>query len=247
MNNAAFHSPYFFLNVLTMLSLIMPVVAICWNPCSRKNPQFLNIVAVFLLFLAVALVNNDILPLGPDASEIILTITFLSFAPLTLAFLPFFLGKEGRHAGWRRAIWVSLLGYLATGVAVIAIDQLNEVNGSMITAMGYLLVLVFSLPIFFQQVQASVHKRLNPGKAFMITAIVFSFACYILVSLMHLTVENTMQAGELFMLFQMASLFFGVLMTIGIFLYKPDQPEIPKEKKVVRLPMLTEWEEYSGN
>jgi hypothetical protein len=247
MNNAAFHSPYFFLNVLTMLSLIMPVVAVYSNACSRKNPQFLNIVAVFLLFLSVALVNNGILSVGPAFSEIILMVTFLCFGPLTLAFLPFFLSKEGRHAGWRRAIWVSLLGYLATGVAVIALNQLNEVNGSMITAMGYLLVLVFSLPIFFQQVQASVHKRLNPGKAFMITAIVFSFACYILVSLMHLTVENTLQAGELFMLFQMASLFFGVLMTIGIFLYKPDQPEKPAEKKVVRLPMLTEWEEYSGN
>lgn len=247
MNNAAFHSPYFFLNVLTMLSLIMPVVAVCWNSCTRKNPEFLNIIAVFLLFLSVALVNNGIIPVGPAARDIILLITFLSFAPLTLAFLPFFLQKEGRQAGWRKAIWVSLTGYLATGIAVFAMGQLDETNGSLITAMGYLLVLVFSLPIFFQQVQASVHKRLNPGKAFMITAIVFSFACYILVSLMHLTVENTMQAGELFMLFQMASLFFGVLMTIGIFLYKPEDPEKTADKKVVRLPMLTEWEEYSGN
>ena len=247
MNNAAFHSPYFFLNVLTMLSLIMPVVATYWNPCSRKNPQFLAIISVFLLFLSVALVNNGLIRVGPEAGDFMLLITFLSFAPLTLAFLPFFLGTEGNQGGWRKAIWVSLVGYLAIGIAVTATGQLDEANGSLVNAMGYLLVLVFSLPIFFRQVRASVHKRLNPGKAFMITSIVFSFACYILVSLMHLSVENSMQAGELFMLFQMASLFFGVLMTIGIFLYKPEDPEKPTDKKVVRMPMLTEWEEYSGN
>ena len=78
----------------------------------------------------------------------------------------------------------------------------------------------------------------------MIASIVFSFACYILFFLLHFVPSAGMRTSDLFLLFQLATIFFALLMTVGILLYKPALAKSPAPK-ADKIPMLTEWEEYN--
>lgn len=244
MNNAPFHTPYYWLNVCTVLCLLLPVLAVFVRPASRKL-SFLPVSLLFLLFLGVALVNNSWLAATASERAHLTTASFLLLSPLVLTFLPFFLDKPGKTDGLKRAIRVSHLVYLVSGMAIFISEGLTETSGSLVSGMGYLLVMLFSLPIFVRQVGDAVHKRQENGKAFMIASIVFSFACYILFFLLDFVRSAGMRTSDLFLLFQLATIFFSLLMTVGILLYKPLVIESPSPK-TVKIPMLTEWEEFKS-
>jgi hypothetical protein len=243
MNNAPFHSPYALLNLCTAICLFLPVLAVFARPASRKL-SFLPVSVVFLLFLGVTLVNNLWLAVEEAARVHLTTASFLLLSPLVLGFLPFFLDKPGKGAGMKRAIRISLLAYLLSGLVIFVMQGLTKTTGSMFSGMGYLLVMLFYLPIFVRQVGDSVHKRHENGKAFMIASIVFSFACYILFFLLHFVPSAGMRTADLFLLFQLTTMFFALLMTAGILLYKPAEIESPAPK-ADKMPMLTEWEEFT--
>jgi hypothetical protein len=243
MNNTLFHTPYFLLNYITVLILYLPVIAMLINRECRKS-KFLPVAGVFVLFLVSALLNNGLPNLGQETANLATTLALLLHAPLTLAFLLFFAGDEGGRDGLKRAIRVSLAFYLATGIGVFAWYGLDARSGAIITGLGFLLVLVFSLPIFFRQIRDSINQRIETGKAFMISAIVFSFGCHGLIFLMYSAFSSMVRQDELFLLFQLTTILFSLLMTTGLLLYKPYVKTEAPPKKTSQIPMLTEWEEY---
>ena len=54
----------------------------------------------------------------------------------------------------------------------------------LILGTGLSLVLIYGLIIFFRQIKESIHRRRETGKAFMISAVVFAYACYLFIYLM---------------------------------------------------------------
>jgi hypothetical protein len=243
MNNTLFHTPYFLLNYITVLILFLPAIAILLNRACRKA-RFLPVAVVFLLFLGSALLNNGMPNLGQEAADLATTLALMLHAPLTLAFLLFFAGGEAGSDGLKRAIRVSLAFYLASGIGVFAWYGLDTRSGAIITGLGFLLVLAFSLPIFFRQIRDSINHRIETGKAFMISAIVFSFGCHGLIFLMYTAFSSMVRQDELFLLFQLTTILFSLLMTTGLLLYKPYAKTEAPSKKTSKVPMLTEWEEY---
>jgi hypothetical protein len=246
MNNTLFHTPYFLLNFITILILFLPVIALLINRECRK-PRFLPVAAVFLLFLASALLNNDLPNMGQDVADLATIFALMLHAPLTLAFLLFFVSDQPGRIGLKKSIRVSLAFYLAAGIGIFALEGLDARSGALTTGLGFLLVLMFSIPIFFRQIRDSIHKRIETGKAFMISAIVFSFGCHGLIFLMYTAFNSVVKQEELFLLFQLTSILFSLLMTAGILLYKPTKQAEAPVKKASRIPMLTEWEEYPGS
>ncbi len=246
MNNTLFHTPYFLLNYITILILYLPVIGLLINRECRK-PRFLPVGGVFLLFLASALLNNGLPNMGQAVADLATTFALMLHAPLTLAFLLFFVSDQPGHGGLKKSIRISLAFYLVAGIAIFAWDGLDARSGALTTGLGFLLVLMFSIPIFFRQIRDSIHNRIETGKAFMISAIVFSFGCHGLIFLMYTGFSSMVRQDELFLLFQLTTILFSLLMTAGILLYKPTQQAEAPVKKASRIPMLTEWEEYPGN
>jgi hypothetical protein len=243
MNYAPFHTPYAFLNLCTVIFLCMPALAVLARAETRKV-YFVPVPIVFLLFLAVAIVNNSWIDTNDSLRNHLTAASFLMLSPLVLGFLPFFIDKAGRITRLKPAIQISLIGYLLSGLIVFTTEGLTENTGSMVSGTGYLLVMLFSLPIFVRQVGDTVHKRNENGKAFMIASIVFSFACYVLFFLLHFVPSAGMQTNDLFLLFQLTTIFFALLMTVGILLYKTPPVVEPPAPKADKLPMLTEWEDF---
>lgn len=246
MNNTLFHTPYLLLNSITILILFLPLIAMLINRACRK-PSFLPVATVFLLFLASALLNNGLPNMGQAVANMATTFALLLHAPLTLAFLLFFVRDQPGRDGLTRAIRVSLISYLAVGIGIFAWDGLDARSGAITTGLGFLLVLIFGVPIFFRQIRDTVQKRIETGKAFMISAIVFSFGCHGLIFLMYSAFSSVVKQDELFLLFQLTTILFSLLMGTGLLLYKPSVPGDAPVKKVSKIPMLTEWEEYPRN
>jgi hypothetical protein len=243
MNDVPFHTPFDVLNLCTAICLSFPLLAALVRPVTRKI-HFLPVTLVFLLFLGTALVNNGWLA-APESFRTLLTaLSFLLLSPLVLGFLPFFLDNSNTGKEFLRATRLSLPAYLLIAVVIVVRQGLTETTGSLVSGLGYLLVMLFSVPIFVRQVGYAVRKRHENGKAFMISSIVFSFACYILFFLLHLVPSAGVQQADLLLLFQLATILFAVLMSVGIILYKPAVIEIPVQK-ADKLPMLTEWEEFT--
>jgi hypothetical protein len=244
MNNTLFHTSYHLLNLLTILVLTLPVMTLllrkkCWKP------HFLPIASIFLLFLASSLLNNGMPDLGEHTAGLASTASFLFLSPLALYFLLFFLNNPERP-DFKKAVKISLFFYLLTGLSLFFWRGLDETSGMLTTGLGFLLVLLFSVPIFLRQIRTSIHKRTDTGMAFMITSIVFAFSCYTLIFLMQFVAGPGKRQEELFLLFQLITIFFALLMTTGIALFKPSVPVREPDTKSKRIPMLTEWEEYSG-
>ncbi len=243
MNYAPFHTPFALLNLCTVICLSFPLLAALLRPATRKI-HFLPVILVFLLFLGTALVNNDWLFAPENVRTSLTAISFLLLSPLVLGFLPFFRDKPKTGTEFWRATRFSLPAYLVIAIVTFLRQGLTETSGSLVSGLGYLLVMLFSVPIFVRQVGYAVRKRHENGKAFMIASIVFSFACYILFFLLHLVPSAGVQHADLLLLFQLATILFAVLMSVGILLYKPAVVEIPAPK-ADKIPMLTEWEEFT--
>jgi hypothetical protein len=201
--------------------------------------------AIFSLFLVSSLFNNQVTDLGDNAARLASSASFLFLSPLALSFLQFFLDEPDSSHGLKRAIRISLLFYLLAGLGIFIWKGLDEMSGALAIGLGFLLVLMFSMPIFLRQIRISIHQRKDSGKAFMITSIVFSFACYGLIFLMYAALQSVERRAELLLLFQLITMLFALLMTAGIILYNPAVSSTATGKKTSRIPMLTEWEEYS--
>jgi hypothetical protein len=78
----------------------------------------------------------------------------------------------------------------------------------------------------------------------MISAVVFAYACYLLIYLMSY-VFHSREKTEIILLFQLATIISTLLVSIGLLINVNTPVEIPAEKKMSNLPMLTDWEEYT--
>jgi drug/metabolite transporter (DMT)-like permease len=238
MKNALFNTGNIWLGLLSTFILLVPIILMLIKR-SSWNTWFIPLVVCFLLLFCTGLINNEFIDFGEKSNAAIVTSSIVFQAPLIIIFLNYF----GLNPEMKKAIQVSLLSYLIGGAVFLTINGLNGHTIGLILGTGISLVLIYGIIIFIRQIKESIHTRKETGKAFMISAVVFAYACYFFIYLMNFVFDSS-EKKEIILLFQLATIASTILVSIGILLNVKNSDEKPAEIKVNKLPMLTEWEEY---
>lgn len=239
MKNELFNTGNIWLNFISTFILLIPVISMLLKK-STWNKNFIPLAICYILLLCTALINNDFINLGEIANTLFITACVVIQAPLILLFLNYF----QLNPDLKKAVRVSLLAYILGGTLLLTVKGVNSKTIGLLLGTGLSLVLLYGLIIFFRQIKESVHNRRETGKAFMISAVVFAYACYLFIYLMSY-VFHSKENMEIKMLFQLATIISTLLVSIGLLINVNTPVEIPVEKKMSNLPMLTDWEEYT--
>jgi drug/metabolite transporter (DMT)-like permease len=239
MKNALFNTGNIWLGLLSTFILLVPIILVLIKK-SSWNTWFIPLVLCFLLLFCTGLLNNGFIDFGEKTNAAIVTCSIVFQAPLIIIFLHYF----GLNPEMKKAIQVSLISYLLGGAVFLAINGVNGQTIGLILGTGISLVLIYGTIIFVRQIKESIHSRKQTGKAFMISAVVFAYSCYFFIYLMNFVFDSS-EKKEIILLFQLATIVSTILVSIGILMNVKNQAEKPAEVKVSKLPMLTDWEEYT--
>ena len=242
MKNELFRSGIRWVSFISTFILLLPLITI-FIKRTTWNKSFIPFAGCFILMFCIGLINNEYINFGEEVNDVFITTSIILQAPLILLFLNYFI----LNPELKKAIRVSLLTYLIGGAVFLVFKPINSQTIGLLLGAGLTLVLIYSLIIFLRQIKESIHSRRETGKAFMISAIVFAYACYLFIYLMTY-IFNSTEKKEIIMLFQLATIVSTLLVSFGLLIDITRPTLIPEEKKIKKLPMLTEWEEYtSGN
>ncbi len=239
MKNELFNTGNIWLNLISTFILLVPVISMLLKK-STWNKNFIPLAVCFILLLGTGLINNDFINLGENANTVFITASVVFQIPLILLFLNYF----NLNPELKKAVRVSLLAYIIGGTLFLSVKGVNSHTIGLLLGTGLSLVLIYGLIIFFRQIKESVHNRRETGKAFMISAVVFAYACYLFIYLMSY-VFHSKENMEIKLLFQLATIISTLLVSTGLLINVNTPVEIPVEKKMSNLPMLTDWEEYT--
>lgn len=240
MKNALFNTGNIWLGLLSTFILLVPIILMLIKR-SSWNTWFIPLVICFLLLFCTGLINNGFIDFGEKTNAALVTCSIVFQAPLIIIFLNYF----GLNPEMKKAIQVSLISYLIGGAVFLAINGINGQTIGLILGTGISLVLIYGIIIFIRQIKESIHSRKQTGKAFMISAVVFAYACYFFIYLMNFVFDSSEKA-EIILLFQLTTIVSTLLASIGIVINVKHQDENPPVVKTSKIPMLTDWEEYTS-
>jgi drug/metabolite transporter (DMT)-like permease len=239
MKNDLFNTGNIWLSLISTFILLLPIFLMFFKRISW-NLNFIPLAACFLLLFCTSLVNNGFINFGEKVNTAIITTSIVFQAPLILLFLNYFvMNKE-----LKKAIQVSLLSYLIGGALFLIINGVNSQTIGLILGTGIGLVLIYGINLFIRQIKKSIHSRKETGKAFMISAVVFAYACYFFIYFMHFVFDSS-EKKEIILLFQLVTIISTLIVSIGILINVNIPVEKTAEIKETKLPMLTDWEEYT--
>ena len=154
MKNDLFHAGNTWLNLISILILILPIIALGIKK-NTWNPNFIFLAGCFAFLLCISLINNGFLVLDEKTKTILITMGIIFQAPLVMLFLNYF----AKNPEFKRAHNVSLLMYLLGGTLLLTFQGINTETISILIGTGLFMVLIFGLVIFFGQIKTSIQKR----------------------------------------------------------------------------------------
>ncbi len=223
-------------NTMSMVSLILPLLAIFYKRKLWHN-SFLALASCILLLIFTSLLSSGNIEFDAQAVYTINTISSLIQPPLMLLFLTYFTNQEQVKKMMRFTVLILLI----TGTLILTRGDIQDVATPVVLGLGLLLVNIYSFYFFIQQIKASVTLRAETGKAFIISGVVFAYSSYSFIFIVSCLLNST-NIQDLFMLFEISTFIFSLLVMVGIILNKP-LPEI----KPVKNPEsgIKEWEGFS--
>lgn len=148
--------------------------------------------------------------------------------PLMLTAMLMFCAEKWKQ----RVIITSIIAFAAYELIILFQHQLLPVSSKLIMGPGIILVLVYSLFLFVNNIKSTIVQGKGVGKTLMITSILFAYGCYFLVYIFAY-VQKTSNRADVFIIYYLASIIFCVLMSAGLIWVKKRLREI-KEVQTTR-------------
>lgn len=225
---------------LTTVILFLPLLALVYKR-NLWHYSFIAIVLCLTLTIFSSLFSAGKIKISGDVNYIINTLSSLVQPPLMLMFLIYFSENEQT----RKSLRLTVIILMVTGILILIRKDIQDAAIPVIIGLGLLLVDIFSIFFFIQQIKASVTVRTETGKAFMVSGIVFSYFCYSFVFIATYFFRSD-NHEDLFVLYEISTAIFALLIFAGIMLNKkrPEPEEKPAEKKGAGIP---EWEGFAAS
>ncbi|MEO6071605.1 MAG: hypothetical protein ABIN57_02585 [Chitinophagaceae bacterium] len=132
-------------------------------------------------------------------------------APMMLAVLLYFCVLPWK----RKIIYYSLALFGVFELIILFYYQLAPVSSVYILGPGILLILIYSIYLFFEQGKATVVHGKGLGLTLMLVSILFSYGCFTLIYFLHY-IKKTPATADVFLIYYIVLFISSVLMSLGI-------------------------------
>jgi hypothetical protein len=205
---------------------------------SMWHPSMVALLIYSAQFFFFSLVTNGYLDL-PGTDESLLSFSHIVFdLPLILLFSQYFT----EDAAVKAKIRYGLLGWLAMGVLITAVNGLSSRTIALLMGPGLLLADIVCMGFFLHFIKSAIHDRSDTGKAFMVGSLVFLYGCFSLMFFLQF-ILHAAKDMEIYFLFQVSSIIASLLMTIGILINRK-RPLPVVTQKHTRKSVLQDWEDF---
>jgi hypothetical protein len=134
---------------------------------------------------------------------------------------------------WKQRVLItSIICFAAFELIILFQYKLLPISSKYIMGPGILLILLYSLYLFINNIKNTIVQGKGVGKTLMITSILFAYGCYFLVYIFAF-VQKTSNQADVFIIYYLASIIFSVLMSAGLIWVKKRLREI-KEVQTTR-------------
>jgi hypothetical protein len=132
----------------------------------------------------------------------------------------------------KRFIVTTIIAFMAYELVILFQYKLSPVSSKYILGPGIILVLLFSLYFFRNNIKNTIVQGKGVGKTLMITSILFAYGSYFIVYIFTY-VQKTSARGDVFIIYYLTSIIFSAVMSAGLIWIKKRLREI-KEVQITR-------------
>src|SRR5215216_4031228 len=198
------------LGILSAITFLLPALIIL---SSRLliNISLLALVIYFSWVTICTLMSVDIIVTSKEVQRTFGVIHNYLDVPLMLTAMLMFCSEKWKQ----RIVITSIIVFTAYEIIIFIQYGLQSVSSKFIMGPGILLVLVYSLYLFINNIKSTIVQGKGVGKTLMITSILFAYGCYFLVYLFAY-IQKTSNRADVFIIYYLASIIFSVLMSAGL-------------------------------
>lgn len=215
------------LGIVSAIAFLLPALIIL---SSRLliNISLLALVIYFLLVMCYVLMAENIFLVNKEAHRNFAVINNYLDVPLMLTAMLMFCIEKWKQ----RVIITTIICLAAYEVIIFSQYKLQPVSSKYIMGPGIILILLYSLYLFINNIKSTIVQGKGVGKTLMITSILFAYGCYFLVYIFAY-IQKTSNRTDVFIIYYLASIIFSILMSAGLIWVKKRLREI-KEVQTTR-------------
>lgn len=202
------------LGTISTTALLLPVFLILSKKLYESN-AFFALLLYYIFAFAHGLVRDQVIPASPGFREKIGLVNSYLDVPLILLFLKTFM----EDAKLKKIVSLSIICFIIYEAIILLTMGINFKSAAWTTGPELLLVLVFCVPVFLQQVRLSISHRSETAKALLVASIAFG---YCILSFLYVLIYclKTQYKDDTYTLLYVSSFVSTILMSIGLYLLK---------------------------
>ena len=215
------------LGIVSAVAFLLPALIIL---SSRLliNISLLSLVIYFLLVVCYILMSENVFLVNKDAQRNYAVINNYLDVPLILTAMLMFCTEKWKQ----RVIITTIFCFVVYEILIFSQYKLQPVSSKYIMGPGIILILLYSLYLFINNIKSTIVQGKGVGKTLMITSILFAYGCYFIVYLFAY-IQKTSNRADVFIIYYLASIIFSILMSAGLIWVKKRLREI-KEVQTTR-------------
>lgn len=215
------------LGIVSAVAFFVPVLIIL---SSRLliNISLLALVIYFLMVTTYNLMSVNVIMVTKDFQRSFGVANNYLDVPLMLTAMLMFCSEKWKQ----RVITTTIISFVAYEILIFFQFKLSPESSKFIMGPGIIVLLVYSLYLFINNIKSTIVQGKGVGKTLMITSILFAYGCYFIVYLFAY-IEKTSNRADVFIIYYLASIIFSVLMSAGLIWVKKRLREI-KEVQTTR-------------
>jgi hypothetical protein len=215
------------LGILCAVAFLIPALIIL---SSRLliNISLVALVIYFLLVTTWTLMAEKVIIVDREVQRSLGIISNYLDVPLILTSMMMFCTEKAK----KRFIVTTIIAFMAYELVILFQYKLSPVSSKYILGPGIILVLLFSLYFFMNNIKNTIVQGKGVGKTLMITSILFAYGSYFIVYIFTY-VQKTSARGDVFIIYYLTSIIFSAVMSAGLIWIKKRLREI-KEVQITR-------------
>ena len=215
------------LGILCAVAFIIPALIIL---SSRLliNISLIALVVYFLLVTTWTLMAEKVIIVDREVQRSLGIISNYLDVPLMLTSMLMFCTEKTK----KRFIVTATIAFMAYELIILFQYKLSSVSSKYVLGPGIILILLFSLYFFMNNIKNTIVQGKGVGKTLMITSILFAYGSYFIVYLFTY-VQKTSAKGDVFIIYYLTSIIFSAVMSAGLIWIKKRLREI-KEVQITR-------------
>lgn len=219
------------LGISSIILLFLPVTLLLIN-FKEGRMSFLALIIYFSQIIIINLISTGIVKVPTGVNRTLGIINNLLDAPLMLIGLRYFTLQPGL----RKLLQHLAAGFMLFELVVILFKGFNTKILTIIIGPDLLICTGFCCYFFFQHVKSSFSRRKDMGKAFMSGALLFAYACFNFMYIVHYVLRDP-NFTDILKIYHLTHIITAITISIGLLIIMRDkkrkpiiQPKIKQEE-----------------